>query len=371
MITVEALGFSMEDLYAAVLAGDVRRQVHPEFDDLYIYNYVEDVQFRNKWNKITLACRGLIVNQQTGELVARPWKKFFNFGQRDNEIDFYAPVEVTDKMDGSLGILYQETGDYKKWCIATRGSFASDQAEHATEVLATRYYDDLAFTQEATFLFEIVYPANRIVVNYGDMDDLVLLGAVDKRYGFYHGPQAAAGMLNWQGPVTEVFNFDNFGDALSNWPQRKGKEGVVIRSGDKMVKLKQAEYVELHRIVTNLSPKTIWQMLGDGKTVDDICREIPDEFHEYVKKIGYDLIARAGDIQYQATLDFGNVLMKIGAPSYPASPIPSRRAFAAEATKRDNPSLLFNLLDDRPIDDVVWKMVKPRGDVKSLVEDEG
>lgn len=378
MAHVEDLGFSMADLYAQVTEGNVRRQVHPEFPDLYIHNYSEEVQFRNKWNHITLACRGLILNQQTGEVVARPWEKFFNLGQMDNRIESDAPVEVTDKMDGSLGILYRRPDNV--WAIATRGSFASEQAIHATKVFQEKYAhlmyqcdSDPEWEEHLdsfTLLAEIIYPDNRIVVNYGQMDDLVVLGAVDKSLGHYYGPSAAANMALLVGPDapprTEVWKYEKFTDAISA-PDRAGKEGYCIRSGSKIVKLKQADYVELHRIVTNLSPKTVWEMLGNGKSVDDICSGLPDEFYKYVEDIAHDLRQQSSAIKFNATVLFDKInydMKMIGRE-------PTRRNFAEIASRHgDLAKYLFLLLDGRDIDVPIWNAIKPRGDIKSLIKDE-
>jgi RNA ligase len=263
-----------------------------------------------------------------------------------------------------------------KWAIASRGSFASEQALHATELLNKEYVpylDHYLHTKNGlvprinnahTFLFEIVYPDNRIVVNYGDMDDLVLLGAVHKELGHYVGPmEASAYFEDWPGPVTEVWKFNSFVDALS-FPDRKGKEGVVIRSGRNIVKLKQADYVELHRIVTNLSPKTIWEMLRDGKTVDSICADIPDEFHGYVTDIAGSLIKQASEIGYGVNIYYQSLVAKLGNGF-------SRRQFAEIASKSQYKKYLFLLLDGKDIEPVVWDAIKPRGDIKSLVKDEG
>jgi RNA ligase len=176
-------------------------------------------------------------------------------------------------------------------------------------------------------------------------------------------------MLEWTGPVTEVFEYNHFVDAISA-PDRKGKEGYVIRSGKNIVKLKQADYVELHRIVTNLSPKTIWEMLIQGKTAGDICGQIPDEFHKYVTDIVDNLRAQFAGIKMSATIDFNQVKYKLWNGDPDATSI-SRRQWAELIRKCDNPSLLFSLLDGRDIDEQIWKMIKPRGDVKNLVSDEG
>ncbi len=370
MAHVRDLGFHQGDLMDAIDAGDVRVQFHPEFPNLAIFNYTEDVQWRNKWNKVTLACRGLILDLDTGEIVARPWNKFFNLGQRDNEIEFDAPVEVTDKMDGSLGILYRQSDG--KLAIATRGSFASDQAIHATR----RLYDyDMNYfgIDDYTILFEIIYPDNRIVCNYDGMDELVLLGAVHKQHGHYYGPDIAFS-IGWNGHRTLKFSYDTFGEAIGAI-DRPGAEGIVIRSGNKMVKLKQQDYVELHRIVTNLSPKTIWEMLGDGKTIGDINAGIPDEFHKYVEDIGNSLLKMASEIKYQTSLEFNRIMVSMGRRSavwdnndYPEF---SRKKFAERAKGSEHTKYLFLLLDGKSIDDVVWQSIKPRGDVKTLVKDEG
>lgn len=80
-----------------------------------------------------------------------------------------------EKLDGSLGILYQHAG---AWHIATKGTFASAQAQWATDWLR-RHIDPalLARFGAYTLLFEIVYPENRIVVDYGDRAGLTLLAA--------------------------------------------------------------------------------------------------------------------------------------------------------------------------------------------------
>jgi len=118
----------------------IRKQHHPDDHDLIILNYTEKAQFERVWNEATLQCRGLILRMTEGVgavVVARPFPKFFNYGENGRtDYDFEAEVEVTDKMDGSLGILYDGPDGP---AIATRGSFSSDQALHATKVYQDRY----------------------------------------------------------------------------------------------------------------------------------------------------------------------------------------------------------------------------------------
>lgn len=340
--------FSVEDLQAAINDKWVRVQTN-EDNTLSIYNYTEDAQYRRYWNPVTLNCRGLILDNYMN-IVARPWKKFFNFGERPLLFSTDDPVEVTDKKDGSLGILYRHpmTGD---WKIATRGSFQSDQAIHATAVWNDKYSHIVCPNEDITVLFEIIYPQNRIVLEY-DFDDLVLLGSVQNKYGWYYGPMETAGMINWPGPVTEVFEYKTTNDCFK--VHRENAEGLVIRCGSEMVKLKQEDYVALHKLVTGLNERAVWERLKAGESQNTICSALPDEFHGFVDDVANSLEDEFEKIFWTAHEDYCSVLSKM-------EPDHSRKEFALEALKRKNPSLLFLFYDNRPVSDSIWDMIRPKG----------
>lgn len=342
--------FSEDDLRQAIEDEWVRVQTN-EDGTLSIFNYTEHAQYKRFWNAVTLNCRGLILDNYMN-IVARPWKKFFNYGERPSLFSTDDPVEVTDKKDGSLGILYRHpmTGD---WRIATRGSFQSEQAIHATQIWNDKYSHIVVANEGLTVLFEIVYPGNRIVLDYDDFDDLILLGSVHNKYGWYYGPNETAGMINWPGPVTEVFEYRTLNECFK--VHRQNAEGLVIRAGSEMVKLKQADYVALHKLVTGLNEKAVWERLKAGETRDSICESLPDEFHGFVDSVASSLQDDFNVIYLLAHLDYCRVLnkMKVGY---------SRKDFALEAMKCQNPSLLFNFLDNKSNYDAVWDMVRPKGE---------
>ena len=72
--------FTAEELQAEIDAKRVRVNDHPT-EPLRLFNYTELAQFQKAWNPVTRACRGLIINRLTGEIVARPFPKFFNHGE--------------------------------------------------------------------------------------------------------------------------------------------------------------------------------------------------------------------------------------------------------------------------------------------------
>jgi RNA ligase len=133
-------------------------QVHPNLP-LTIWNYTERVQYENLWDDITLMCRGLVTDNE-GNIVARPFRKFFNI--EENKHTPTRDFDVYEKMDGSLGIFFYYKGEP---VFATRGSFTSEQAIKGKEIL-NKYNWEYGTYEGYTYLFEIIYPENKIVVDY-------------------------------------------------------------------------------------------------------------------------------------------------------------------------------------------------------------
>jgi RNA ligase len=155
--------------------GLLYKQVHPTLP-LTIWNYSESVQYEKKWDEITLSCRGLVTDND-GNIVARPFSKFFNYEELTAEQIPNEYFDVYEKMDGSLGVLFNYNGE---WILATRGSFTSEQSIKGRQLLEK--YDYNRLNPNYTYLFEIIYPENRIVCSY-DFEDLILLGMIHTETG--------------------------------------------------------------------------------------------------------------------------------------------------------------------------------------------
>lgn len=333
--------------------GYIRRQFHPT-EPLAILNYTNKTMFDQVWNEATKRSRGLIYNFQTGEIVSRPFEKFFNWGQlpeEDREKRVNDLVEVTQKFDGSLGILYGlHTGES---AIATRGSFTSPQAEHATKVLRERYptFEPIL---GLTYLFEIIYPENRVVVNYGQMDDLVLLAVLDTETGQQVRPW---GQYDWPGPVSTPLIFQSMAKVLES-PQFSNEEGFVLRFDDDLrVKIKFDEYVRLHKILTNTSTIGVWEALAFGGGIEQFIDHVPDEFYEWVHKVVHDLQGRFDKIEQTAREDFEWVMKRVRRPEIDVKK--RRKEFALLANTTEYPALLFGLYDEKDISERIWKLLRP------------
>ena len=318
-----------------IAAGYVKVNQHPT-EDLFIYNYSETAQFESVWNELTLQCRGLILDG-AGRVVARPFPKFFNLEELVNKPIPNLPFEVYEKMDGSLGISYWVDNEV---FIATRGSFISEQAVKANELLNTKYAAAKAQLNPAiTYLFEIIYPQNRIVVNYGTEEALVLLAMIDTATG-KELPLVDIGF-----PVVKKY------DGLTDLKALKAlevenKEGFVVKfSNGFRLKVKFAEYVRIHRIVMQVSSISIWENLMAKASFKELLERVPDEFYTWVKVTKVRLEAEFLTIENIAKSEYKELA--------------TRKETALYFQTCRYPKILFMMLDGKDYSEVIWRYIRP------------
>lgn len=354
--------FDMDKFQEMKDAGFVKVQRHPDFpDELAIANYTAKAQQNYHWNLVTEQTRGLIYNPTTFEVLKRPFRKFYNWDeQRASYISESEIVTAYDKVDGSLGITYRRPDG--AICVATRGSFTSDQALWATEWLQDKYgveeldmwYAGYLYADHLTDMFEIVYPENRIVVNY-DFNGLVYLATMETHTG-----QVSYDDGIWNGRATPELYRGRF-DGLLAKGERDNAEGYVVVTDDgRRVKVKYEEYVRIHRIVTRLSKRTVWEMMGGPLgDIEDLVSRIPEEHAKWARGVALDLRARYTSIGYYLV----EVQMRIA--DIKGADVRETRKLKALAIK-DEPnvvkSCIFMLLDGRKYDQVLWDYLEPKGD---------
>lgn len=375
--------------------GLLHKQTHPTMD-LTIWNYSPRVQYERLWDDITMQCRGLVTNSK-GDIVARPFKKFFNYEEHKPEDLPNEDFEVYEKMDGSLGILFYyeyelsderrynlwfnnnyETGmerffdpnnlpDFDnsyyeptpktkgEWILATRGSFTSLQAIKGKELLEK--YDYNRLDKNYTYLFEIIYPENRIVCHY-DYEDLILLGIIHTKTGeevnIHNDNNEDIRLKNLIRNLNFkiVMLYKTWGEGYDLLKEEIGKdrEGYVIRfkNGFRM-KIKGDEYVRLHRILTNVSNRDIWEYLKDNKPFDELLEKVPDEFNNWVRETARDLTVRFENINK----DYAEIYENLKSRNL------DRKEFAIRAKHYRHSNILFNMLDGKEHKQNIWKIIYP------------
>lgn len=349
--------------------GWVVKNDHPSLP-ISIYNYSRKTQYEGKWDDITLKTRGLVLDNE-GNVVAKSFDKFFNYeelvgskfkpSQIPNE-----PFEVFEKLDGSLGILFNYN---EEWILATKGSFSSDQAIRGMEILKKYRYERLV--KGFTYLFEIIYPENRIVCDY-DFEDLILLSVIDNKDGYelqIHDDKAHLEGIK----IINLYNNLGFKlvkkyDGVEDYNTLKNiidsnSEGFVVRfsSGFRM-KVKGEEYVRLHKLVTQLSTYDIWEHLKDGKDVMELVDRVPDEFDTWVK----EQVSHLSYGHYRLGEQCGKMhdYFRFGKYS-DVDPEPTKKEFAEHLKKVVDPKLhgiMFAIWDGKKdkTDELIWKLIKPK-----------
>ena len=321
---------------------------HPEYD-IWILNYSPKTQAKKSWDIYTLSCRGLIIDVD-GNILARPFLKFKNYEEHDpSEIDMSQEFEIYEKMDGSLIILFY----YKprmEWIVASRGSFISEQSIEAQKMINASTYDRLNTT--STYLFEVLYPENRIVVDYGERKELVMLGWIDTETGAEYKYEDMVTNYSKYFTIVKRYDIKNI-MTLKDLQEleENNREGFVVKFPDKRVKVKFSEYCRLHVILTNVSNLTIWEHLKNNYDFDALLDRVPDEFYDWLKGVTSKLKSSYNEVERQALKEFLRI--------YYVNEIVGRKEFAAEALKSDLRSILFKIYDKRPYDDIIWKMVRP------------
>ena len=348
-----------EKLMAQIADGMVKENKHPNLP-LSILNYTAKAQFTPElWNEVTDKCRGLIFNSQAGEIVARPFSKFWNYSDpRHVETlpeNFPATVpSITRKMDGSLGILYRYEGvSY----IATRGSFASEQATWATEWL-NAHTPAVMWPDGWTPLFEIVYPENQIVVKY-DWQGLVLLAVVNNETG-EELPRADLEDLAQMNMVRLVDKFDKDIEVCVA-EDAENEEGYVVawhRPGTwpLRVKVKMATYCRLHKLLTQTNPVTVWEMLRDGLDLSTVKTDVPADFIAWIGTVEAQLWSAYKTLENSALA----AMLEYEGEKAITTPEQRKRFALYAVAKPPLTPVLFSMLDGKDYSPIIWKMVRPK-----------
>jgi RNA ligase len=311
--------------------------------DLLLFDYTAKAQYAARWNFFERVSRGLIIHARTGEIVARPFDKFFNWFEGGRKAHGHI-VSVTEKIDGSLGILFRLNGNYR---ITTRGDFFSPQGAWATKFL-NEHFDLRDLPNELTLLFEIIYPENRIVIDYHGREALILLAARNRFTGAYMPffPDLYELAQKYNFPLPNVYSFNNITEIL----ERTGtlpaeEEGYVVEFSDgERYKFKGDRYLELHKLISGLSFKHTLEAVQAG-TVAYIREQIPDEhlaeFNAWVLQI--ETVVAATKQKVQAAFD--------------AAPKDSRKEFALYVQQHHKhlAPYLFAMLDGKEYTPLIYR----------------
>ncbi len=231
---------------------------------------------------IVRECRGIILDSaDSWRAVARPFEKFFNYGEPNAaEIDWNT-ARVQEKMDGSLCIFYHYAGE---WHVATSGSPHAGGNVHNGTVRfrdliwqTARQYGLELHSCEHTYLCELTSPHNRVVVPHRDAR-LTLLGIRHTSSGAWVPLETAGNYLSGNLPSVREFPFDSFAALLASFDgiDPLEQEGYVVVDGQgRRVKVKHPRYVALHLLKESANPRAFVEVLQSGE-VPELLTYFPE-----------------------------------------------------------------------------------------------
>lgn len=323
-----------------VADGLIYQRAHPSLP-LHIYNYSPRVQYERLWDDVTRRARGLVMCGD--EIVARPLPKFFNAGEHaEGTIPWHLRSEITEKLDGSLLIVFFFDG---KWHFATRGSFTSPQADAGCDIFFGRY-SHVRLDRTVTYLFEVIYPENRIVVDYGGKRDTILLAMIETVTGRELSLSEAPSGMN----VVRRLPADADASKLRELI-RDDEEGYVVRFENGFrVKIKGERYMQLHKLLTGITSRTIWEHLSQRIPLDDMLAITPDEFNGWVKS----------EVASQGAA-FNKAMQRVWESNAACVGLKSRKEQALKimADYRDVSAAAFAYLDGKAVEPILWKLIYP------------
>lgn len=246
------------------------------------------------WNiPYMLDARGLILDMETGAIVARPYPKFFNYGE--NEYAYWPEnvgnLTVEEKLDGSLFII----STYKdELIVASSGSLTSEHAELFSKYLKTHLTEEqqnylFELGKTYTILGEYVGPENKVVLTY-DKENMILHGLIETHQDEstpivemdYTELQVVGQNLGMD--VVKQYSVNSFEDINNLILSSKGIEGFVVKfENGHRLKFKTDEYVRLHRIATDLDLTIDSKKLRESFVIN-IINETYDDLIPFLSK---------------------------------------------------------------------------------------
>jgi RNA ligase len=276
-----------------VIAGK-REFIVGERDWFTVINYAVQTEdtfppVKSNEDAILRECRGIIFDAE-GQILSRPFHKFFNVGERAetqvSEIDVRNPHWRLEKVDGSMvrPLFSKENNGFR---LATKMGI-TDVAMKAEVFLAQhpKYFKLFRFLHEAgeTPLFEWIAPNNRIVIDYKE-PNLILLAVRENISGLYMsfdvlmqlGGRFEIPVVPFYDPVSDLDAF------LTTVREERGREGYVIRfASGHMLKVKATEYLLMHKSKDIVSSERKLIELILSEKIDDIK---PTLFKEDLERV--------------------------------------------------------------------------------------
>lgn len=254
------------------------------------FDYNKSIVFNRDWDNITMTARGLVFEANSGQIVSRSLDKFYNLGEPEIGGIEGLPKDVSwialEKADGSMISSFNYSAEQ---FFMTRGSFVSSQAIWAKDWAHRKLRIDL-MDKFMTYVFEGIYPQNRIVVDYGTTEELRLIAVRNPITGEFMPYDLMIKEAEKLGcGIVKKLPFKTIEEIVEHCKTLPmTEEGYVVRfDNGLMVKIKGEEYCKVHRIISHVTPLSFWRSI-DLKTFTvptEFLVNLPEEFKSDINEL--------------------------------------------------------------------------------------
>ena len=293
--------------------------------------------------------RGLKFDIQ-GNIISRPWPKFFNWGEKENEsklVNFNDPFTIQEKLDGSMIDVYQLNGNVVLGTKMGETDIASQAQEFFNQHIDYVKFAEHAIADRKTLLFEWCSRKNRIVVDH-PVDQLILTGVRDLHTGrLMTDREIRQYAFQFNIPVVKSWpgTFKGITEFLEEIVDEEQCEGYVLAFDSGMRwKIKNSWYLNLHRAKSKLDSEKNVYILVLNQDHDDLLPQLDDQARDGLEKFATKL---ANAIKFEA--GFYDIAVKSAWAHYG-----NRKDFALNfASKAPWPAVAFKILDGKDDYDAV------------------
>ena len=157
----------------------------------------------------------------------------------------------------------------------------------------------------------------------------------------------------------------------------------MFTNGDR-IKIKGDEYIRLHKIVSNISNLSIWESLKEGIPLEDIIKDIPDEFYSKIDECIEGFLEIYRNIELRCLLEYYSILhnmnilgddnLKYLKGLFKDNKICigdidclwdrdsidiDRKVYSMYAKLFKDSSILYKMLDGRDYSAIIWDSIRP------------
>lgn len=255
----------------------------------------EDDPVQSQTSIIRRECRGIIFDND-GNIIRRPYHKFFNVNEREETIGLELDTlhVILQKLDGSMIAPFIDSAGDLRWGT----KMVAEEFEQAVGEYVKKNFKYIEFARDLigvniTPIFEWMSRDSKIVVDYPD-DALVLTAARHMFVGDYVSRLSLEMVAErYNIPLVGMYpgNVRSMDKLLSETSLLVGEEGYVIRySNGHMAKVKSDWYLAIHKAKDKiLYERYVVDMIINNQ-MDDVLAHLPESDRKRIEQYQDQLI---------------------------------------------------------------------------------